>query len=58
MTVKELCDYLKVHRDTVYRLLNAGKIRGFRLGSGIGSDWRFRRKDIDRWIAEGKLRVE
>ena len=45
LTVQELCDYLKVHRSTVYRLLKRGQIPGFK----IGSDWRFNREAIDQW---------
>src|SRR5258708_40102973 len=34
---KEVCDLLKVHPSTVYKLTREGKIPGFR----IGSEWRF-----------------
>jgi len=49
MTVSSLADYLHCHTTTVYRLLRQGKIPGFR----IGSDWRFERAEIDKWIAKG-----
>jgi excisionase family DNA binding protein len=45
LTVNALARYLKVNPGTVYRLLKAGKLPGFR----VGSDWRFRREVIDRW---------
>jgi excisionase family DNA binding protein len=45
LTVGDLCDYLRVHRSTVYRLLKKGEIPGFR----IGSDWRFNVEAIDQW---------
>jgi excisionase family DNA binding protein len=48
LTLKDLCDLLHVHQSTVYRLIKKGKIPSFR----IGSDWRFRRDQIERWVAE------
>ena len=45
LTVDELSEYLHVHRTTIYRLLNEGKLPGFR----VGSDWRFNREEIERW---------
>ncbi len=45
ITIGELCQYLRVHRSTVYRLLKKGQLPGFK----IGSDWRFNREAIDRW---------
>jgi excisionase family DNA binding protein len=45
MTVRELSDYLRVHPTTVYRLLKAGKLPAFR----VGSDWRFNVELIDQW---------
>jgi excisionase family DNA binding protein len=47
-TVRELCDYLKVHPTTIYRLLKQGQLPGFRVSSG----WRFNVKRIDRWRVE------
>jgi len=48
MTVKELADYLKIAEKTAYRFASVGKVPGFK----VGSAWRFRRSEIDRWIAE------
>lgn len=47
MTVKEVADYLRVNQRTVYRLAVERKIPGFK----VGATWRFRRTDIDGWIA-------
>jgi len=33
LTVRELAKYLHVHQATIYRLLQAGKIPGFRVGA-------------------------
>jgi excisionase family DNA binding protein len=46
MTVDELAQYLRVHATTIYRLLKKNKIPAFR----VGSDWRFDRREIHRWM--------
>lgn len=56
LTVKELADLLQVHPSTIYRMLREGVLPGFK----IGSDWRFNRDSIDRWIRsrpQGHTRV-
>jgi excisionase family DNA binding protein len=45
LTVGELSDYLRLHPTTVYRLLRARQLPGFR----VGSEWRFSIDIIDRW---------
>jgi excisionase family DNA binding protein len=47
MTVKEVADYLRVNQRTVYRLAVEQKLPGFK----VGATWRFKRADIDGWIA-------
>ena len=51
LTIKEICDLLQIHPATVYKLIRKGKIPSFR----IGSDWRFRRDRIMRWMAEESI---
>ncbi len=46
MTVADVARYLRCHPSSIYRLLKQRQIPAFRLGT----DWRFRRSDIDRWI--------
>src|SRR5580698_650526 len=46
MTVSELAVYLRVHATTIYRLLKDNRVPAFR----VGSDWRFSRRAIDRWM--------
>lgn len=48
MTVKEVADYLRVNQRTVYRLAVERRLPGFK----VGAIWRFKRDDIDHWIAE------
>ena len=47
MTVKEVADYLRVNQRTVYRLAVERRLPGFK----VGATWRFKRGDIDAWIA-------
>jgi len=48
MTTKDLAEYLKLHPLTVHRYAREGKIPAFK----IGTDWRFHRKYIEKWIKE------
>jgi excisionase family DNA binding protein len=48
MTVPELAEYLNVSTITIYRLLKAGQIPAFR----VGSEWRFSADAIARWIKD------
>ena len=48
MTSSEVAVYLHVHRTTIYRLLKRSELPAFR----IGSDWRFKRGEIDQWRME------
>ena len=48
LTAQELAAYLRVNRSTVYRLLKKGELPGFR----IGSEWRFRIDEVNRWFSE------
>ena len=48
MTAEETCRYLKITQRTLYRYLRNHQIPAFKLGG----TWRFRRSDLNRWIAE------
>jgi excisionase family DNA binding protein len=47
LTTSEVLAYLQVNLRTVYRLLKAGRIPAVR----VGRQWRFRRTDLDAWLA-------
>lgn len=47
LTIDEVATYLKAGKHTVYRLASSGKIPAFKLGG----TWRFRRAELDQWIA-------
>jgi excisionase family DNA binding protein len=45
MTAAEVCAFLRIHRSTLHRLIKAGAIPFFRMGS----DFRVNREAIDEW---------
>ncbi|HVN28688.1 MAG TPA: helix-turn-helix domain-containing protein [Candidatus Binataceae bacterium] len=53
-TVDEIAADLHVHRITIYRLLKAGKIPGFK----VGRVWRFRANEVHAWIEKPTRRAE
>ena len=53
LTVKEVCKILRVHPSTVYKLTRQGRIPSFR----VGTEWRFRADQIERWMAEKSMYV-
>lgn len=56
LTIEEVAAYLKAGKRTVYRLVANGQLPAFKLGG----TWRFRRGELDRWIANriGKVAIE
>ncbi|MFH1228441.1 MAG: helix-turn-helix domain-containing protein [Planctomycetota bacterium] len=46
MTLKGICDYLKVTRYTVYRLIKDGQLPAIR----VGGQWRFRPDEVQRYL--------
>lgn len=47
LTLDEVAAYLKAGKRTVYRLAASGEIPAFKLGG----TWRFRRSELNHWIA-------
>ncbi len=47
LTIDEVAVFLKAGKRTVYRLAANGEIPAFKLGG----TWRFRRSELDQWIA-------
>jgi excisionase family DNA binding protein len=52
MTLRDVAEYLHCHYTTAHRLANQGKIPG---ALRLGSDWRFLKSEIDKWIAKQEL---
>ncbi|MDD5255193.1 MAG: helix-turn-helix domain-containing protein [Candidatus Omnitrophica bacterium] len=48
LTAKEVAEYLALHPFTVQRYARQGLIPAFK----IGSDWRFHKKYIEKWIKQ------
>lgn len=46
LTTRELQNLLKVDRITIYRMLEQGRIPGFK----VGGQWRFSRREIEEWL--------
>jgi excisionase family DNA binding protein len=46
MTLREVADYLRVTKKTIYRMLNAAEIPATK----VGRQWRFDKTAIDDWL--------
>ena len=51
MTLREVAEYLHIHQNTLYKLIRLSEIPSFNLGS----DYRFKRDEIEEWIAVKQL---
>ena len=49
LTLQETAQYLKCHESTIRRYIKQGDFPHFKLGPRA---FRFRKSDIDRWIAQ------
>lgn len=47
LTLRDVADLLKLSEKSIYRRAQRGEIPAFK----VGGTWRFRRMDIDSWIA-------
>jgi PTS system nitrogen regulatory IIA component len=54
LTIRQLAEYLMVSEKTVYRMLDRNELPAMR----VGSQWRFRKQDIDTWLTDEVRRVE
>lgn len=53
MTLEEVSKYLKLHKATVYKMAQAGRIPA----SKVGKVWRFKRAKIEVWLDRRQQRV-
>lgn len=49
MTVNEVAAFLNVDRFRVYRALECGELRGFKIGGRPKAPWRVRIEDVEQW---------
>jgi excisionase family DNA binding protein len=54
LTTRQLQELLQVDRITIYRMLNDGRLRGFK----VGGQWRFSRREIEAWLLEQQSHLE
>lgn len=47
MTMEEIANYLKVSKETIYKMAQKKLLPG----SKIGNQWRFNKKTVDDWLA-------
>lgn len=46
MTMDEIADYLKVSKETIYKMAQKGQLPG----SKLGNQWRFNRQVVDEFL--------
>lgn len=46
MTIQQVARYLKISRETIYKMAQRGEIPA----SKLGSQWRFNQLNIDEWM--------
>ncbi len=52
LTIDELAEYLKISKSSLYKLAQAGKVPGQK----VGRHWRFHKDAIDQWLKEAGTR--
>ena len=50
LTIKEVMDFLKVSRSTIYNWKNSGKLRFYKIGKLV----RIKREELERFIESNK----
>ena len=49
MTLLEVASECRVSKKTIYRALNDGRLKAYK----VGRQWRFKRSDVDRFVTAG-----
>lgn len=52
LSAEELARYLDVEKNLIFEWANSGKLPGFK----EGDDWRFRKTEVDEWVASGRIK--
>ena len=50
LTLYELADYLKLDKFTIYRMVYRGELPAIK----VANQWRFKEKDITKWLEKNK----
>ena len=51
MTLTEAAKYVKLHRNTVYKLVKLGQLPGRK----VGHQWRFDQATLDAWVGQAVI---
>ena len=55
LSVAEICTYLGIKRDTVYKWINKKQLSAYR----AGKLWKFKASEVDEWVKNGdSMKVE
>lgn len=50
LTLYEVAAYLRLNKFTVYRMVERGEFPAIK----VANQWRFKEKDLDKWLEENK----
>ena len=50
LTVDDICKYLSVTKDTVYKWIEQRDMPA----NKVGRKWMFQKDEVDKWVKEGK----
>ena len=53
MTLDEVAAYLRLSKDTVYRMVQSGRIPAVK----VGTQWRFHRPEVEQWLEGNRNRT-
>jgi excisionase family DNA binding protein len=56
LSIDEVAHRLKIHPDTVRRLLQTGRLKGIRKGMGGTAEWGIHPRDLQAFIEAGRRR--
>jgi excisionase family DNA binding protein len=54
ISVPDACKFLGVHRNTLYKLIQAGEVPAFRMIRG--GRWKFRKRELEQWLEDKQSR--
>ncbi len=52
LTLYEVCDILRVKRWTIYKLVESGKLKGYKMGK----EYRFKKEDVDAYFESNLIK--
>lgn len=55
ISLPEACKFLGVHRNTLYKLIQAKEIPAFRMMTG--GRWKFRKSELEHWLEDKQSRA-